>query len=96
MMPSKLDRDPDLAQQLVEEYRAGARLHVLACQHRVGWEALRRTILAHGVEIRPPCKHVRTFPTGKRSRRGPLSDEEVERLRKLIGYDPSWADRESE
>lgn len=83
---SRLYRDEALMCQVIGEYLAGATLHDLACRHAIGWDALRRALVEHGIEIRQANWHKIKPYAGKKI----LSDEEVARLRQLIGYKPWW------
>lgn len=83
---SRLYRDEMLMARVIEEYQAGATLHKLSCRYRVGWEALRRALIEHGIEIRPANYHRIKPYAGKPM----LSEEEVARLRAQIGYQDWW------
>lgn len=77
----KLEQDPKLADQVVEEYLNGDGIRVIQIRHHLSWDALRAKLIERGVEIRPCCG-----PVAKVT--GPLSDDEVARLRRLVNARP--------
>jgi hypothetical protein len=79
----KLEREPSLADLVVQQYEEGASLALLARRHGLGHEPLRSKLIERGVKIRTPTGIWALRPTRERS--GTLSAEEVARLRAAVG-----------
>ena len=88
---SRMDTEPDLATRCAAEYLAGATLQQLSCKYGIGWRMLRDRLVTQGVTIRPHGFQMMPSrdPAPYRGRPS-LTADEIERLRRAIGYDESW------
>lgn len=81
--------------KIAQEYAAGASLRQLIKKYGVGWEPLRRAIVENGVSMRPAGWHPKGWtPQSHRAAGAQLNENEINRLRRLVGYVPGQGEED--
>lgn len=94
-MPRRSHLDPPIIPfQVVDAYVEGESIENLARLNRCGTRMIRQILVDGGVTIRGTHEYTASDLGLKRQPGGRhLSVAEIQRLRRAIGFDPSWVDR---